>query len=309
MCKLLAESGYQVHVVDDLSTGHVEAVRWGSLHVGDIDNVPFMEGVFDQCQPDAVFHFAAKSIVPESTSNPELYYRSNVSSTVNLLQHVRRRSGCAFIFSSTAAIFGVPSGPTISESDPKHPINVYGRSKLMVEQILNDYWGAYAMPSVCFRYFNAAGADASALIGESHNPETHLIPLLLESALGRANKIKLYGTDYETPDGTCVRDFIHVTDLCRAHLAGYEFLKSTPGAYQYNLGNGRGFSVKDVIKTAENVLGREIPYEVAPRRPGDPSHLVANSSKAMLELGWTPAIPSLADIIHSAWQWHSNKRF
>jgi UDP-glucose 4-epimerase len=309
MCKLLAESGHEVTVVDDLSTGHREAVQWGELQVGDIGDGSFLGPLFDRIRPQGVLHFAAKSLVSESVAQPHEYWRNNVVATHTLLDHVRRTPGCVFVFSSTAAIFGNPDRDTIDEQQPCEPINAYGRTKLAIELLLRDYWKAYGLPSVSFRYFNAAGADASAAIGESHQPESHLIPRVLESMLGRGEPLQVFGDDYPTPDGTCIRDYIHVSDLCKAHLLGLEHLQRAPDAHFFNLGNGAGFSVREVIQAAGDVIGRPIPYDIAPRRPGDPARLVADSGKARDRLGWTPGYRDLRGIIETAWRWHSGRRF
>lgn len=307
MCKLLSEHGYHVAVVDNLSTGHKEAVRWGQLYEGDIGDSAFLSRVFADVQPEGVLHFAAKSIVSESVSHPALYYQNNVSASLNLFEQVRRIPGCPLIFSSTAAIFGVPRSERINEAHPKDPINAYGRSKLAVEQALQDYWAAYGMPSMAFRYFNAAGADPSAVIGEAHEPETHLIPKVFQSILGDPVPLKIFGDDYETPDGTCVRDYVHVNDLCMARLLGLRFLRLHRGAHAFNLGNGAGFSVREVLKTAERITGTAVRHELTDRRPGDPSHLVADSSAARETLGWEPQHIGLEDIMRTAWTWHRNR--
>jgi UDP-glucose 4-epimerase len=309
MCKLLAESGHEVTMLDNLSTGHREAAQWGGLYIGDIGDASFMSEVFTRLRPEGVLHFAAKSLVAESIAKPSDYWFNNVAATLNLLEHVRQTPGCVFVFSSTAAIFGNPHGAAIDESHPCDPINTYGRSKQVIEQVLQDYWRAYRLPSVSFRYFNAAGADASGRIGESHRPETHLIPRILESILGREEKLKVFGDDYDTPDGTCIRDYIHVTDLCQAHLLGLEYLRRDPGAHFFNLGNGAGFSVREVLSVAQQVIGRPVPHEIAARRPGDPARLVAQADKARRVLSWNPRHAALDAIIESAWRWHSDRKF
>lgn len=308
LCKMLAERGDTVHVLDDLSTGHREAVRWGELHVGDIGDTAFVREVLDQAQPDGVFHFAAKSLVGESVSDPALYYRNNVAGTLVLLEALRERP-CPLVFSSTAAIFGEPDTPRIDENHPTLPINPYGRSKLMVERILDDYWCAYGLPSACLRYFNAAGADPAGEIGEAHTPETHLIPLVLEAALDGNKTLRVFGDDYPTPDGSCVRDYIHIGDLCDAHLLALEQIMQAPAALRYNLGNGDGYSVKQVLRAAESVVGHAIPHRVEARRPGDPPQLVADASRARVELGWRPHYPELESIIETAWRWHRNRSY
>lgn len=309
MCKLLASRGHQVAVLDNLSTGHREAVRWGTLYEGDIADDALLTRMFAEVQPEGVLHFAAKSVVGESVRDPSLYYLNNVTGSLALFEHVRKIPGCPLIFSSTAAIFGSPLSRLINEKHPKEPINPYGRTKLAIEQALQDYWAAYAMPSVSFRYFNAAGADPSGELGEAHEPETHLIPRVLQSVLGMGEPLRIFGEDYDTPDGTCIRDYVHVNDLCMAHLLGLHFLRVHRGAHAFNLGNGEGFSVRDVLRVASEVTGSTIDCEFTDRRPGDPSRLVADSAAARESLGWQPDFPDLAQIIASAWSWHKNRKF
>ena len=309
MCKLLAEHGHEVAVVDNLSTGHAEAVRWGELHVGDIGDSALLDRVFSDFRPEGVLHFAGTSIVEESITDPASYYLNNFSSSLKLFEQVRKIPDCPVIFSSTAAIFGEPQSDQITEAHPKYPINAYGRSKLAVEQLLQDYWTAYSMPSMCFRYFNAAGADPAGNIGEAHHPETHLIPRVFDSILGVAGAVKVFGNDYGTPDGTCVRDFVHVEDLCNAHLLGIEFLKDRHAALTFNLGNGVGFSVMEVLKAAQNITGIAVPYQFTGRRPGDSPRLVADSSAAREYLGWTPQYTELPHIMKTAWNWHRDRKF
>lgn len=309
MCKLLAEAGHEVSVIDNFSTGHRAAVQWGSCFEGDIGDPAFVAEVFAHTRPQGVLHFAARSLVGESVEKPAEYYRNNVLSTVSLLEQVRQIPDCVFIFSSTASIFGMPDVEAIGDDQPPAPINPYGRTKLAIEFVLQDYGRAYGLPSASFRYFNAAGADPSALIGESHHPETHLIPTILESAMGRRGPFTVFGEDYPTPDGTCIRDYIHVNDLCRAHLLGLEYLQQDPGAHFFNLGNGAGFSVRQVIQATERVIGKPLQYSVGQRRAGDPPRLIADASRAREVLGWTPEYTSLDAIIETAWKWHQAKAF
>lgn len=309
MCKLLASRGHQVAVLDNLSTGHREAVRWGALYEGDLADEVFLSKVFAEVLPEGVLHFAAKSVVGESVRDPAIYYHNNVAGSLSLFEEVRKIPGCPLIFSSTAAIFGSPLSRLINEQHPKEPINPYGRTKLAIEQALQDYWSAYAMPSVSFRYFNAAGADPSGELGEAHDPETHLIPRVLQTALGSAEPLRIFGEDYDTPDGTCIRDYVHVNDLCMAHLLGLHFLRVHRGAHAFNLGNGEGFSIRDVLRVAEEVTGSKIACEFTDRRPGDPSRLVADSAAARESLGWQPEYPDLAQIIATAWRWHQSRKF
>ncbi|MBX6419703.1 MAG: UDP-glucose 4-epimerase GalE [Nevskia sp.] len=309
MCKRLAEHGHRIAVIDDLSTGHEQAVRWGEFHRGDVGDGEFLDRVFERFRPEAVLHFAAKSIVAESVADPALYYRTNVAGSLRLIERVRKTPGCVFVLSSTAAIFGRPQAERIDETHPCAPINAYGRSKLMVENILAEYWAAYRLPSVSLRYFNAAGADASGAIGEAHTPETHLIPRILEAALGRAEPVRVFGADYDTRDGTCIRDYIHVDDLCQAHLDGLEYLRAHPGCHAFNLGNGRGFTVREVLDAATRVVGRRLAYQIGERRPGDPAMLVADAARAQQILHWRPAHPQLETLIESAWRWHRQRAF
>jgi UDP-glucose 4-epimerase len=309
MCKWLAERNYEVTVLDNLSTGHKEAVQWGELIQADIRNPDQLEHAFVGRNYDAVMHFCAMSLVGESVHKAYEYYENNVSGSLNLLTAMRRHQVNRLVFSSTAAVFGNPVSDFIDESHPKSPINPYGASKLMVERILDDAATAYGLNSVALRYFNAAGAAEDGCIGESHSPETHLIPNVLRQALGQGNGLKLFGEDYPTPDGTCIRDYVHVDDLAQAHEAALTFMQSNPGAHAFNLGNGTGYSVKQVIQAASRLIGRDIPCESAPRRAGDPPVLVASSAAAQTMLCWKPAYADLDDIIHSAWRWHQNPRF
>lgn len=304
MVKRLSARGFEVVVFDNLSTGHAHAVRWGRLVQGDLLCPADLSALFAQHQFDLVMHFSARSLVGESVTHPALYYENNVTGTWNLLEAMRHAGVKRFIFSSTAAIFGNPVSDVISEDHPKQPINPYGKTKLMVEQMLADYAAAYGLNSVSLRYFNAAGADANAEVGEEHEPETHLVPNVLKAALGKGNGLKLFGDDYPTPDGTCVRDYIHVEDLAEAHLLAAAYLNKVPGCHAFNLGNGTGFSLMQVLSAAEKVVGQAIPYDKAPRRPGDPAVLVADSTRARAELGWVPQYPGIEEIIASAWAWH-----
>ena len=303
MVKLLCQRGFEVTVLDNLSTGHRDAVRGGRFVLGDLFERDALEDLFGEMRFDGVMHFASYIQVGESVREPAKYYRNNVFKTQNLLDvMVAQRMRC-FIFSSTAAIFGDPVRVPIAEDHPKNPINPYGRGKWMVEQMLEDYEVAYGLKSVCLRYFNAAGADPEGELGERHEPETHLIPLVLQAAAGRRPHITVFGSDYDTPDGTCIRDYIHVTDLCEVHLLALQRLWQGGDSAAYNLGNGKGFSVREVIETARTVTGRAIPVQYSERRPGDPARLVADSSRARAELGWEPRYADLATIIAHAWRW------
>lgn len=303
MVDLLNKKGYVPVVVDNLSTGHKEAVLNAPFICGDLADTDFLDHVFKIHRFDAVMHFASFIQVGESVQKPSQYYRNNVSNTLNLLDAMIDHQVRFFVFSSTAAIFGHPEYTPIDEKHSKKPINPYGQSKLMVENILDDYEKAYGLKSCCLRYFNASGADPDARIGERHDPETHLIPLILQAASGRRKEVKVFGRDYETQDGTCIRDYIHVVDLCEAHILGLEKLMKDQKNTQYNLGNGLGFSVQHVIDTAIKVTGHNIKVIGAPRREGDAAVLVADSTLAKKELHWQPKYPELETIIEHAWRW------
>jgi len=307
MAQWLHDNGHQVSVLDNLSTGHRGAVRWGEFIHADLMDPASLKEAFTGRRVDAVIHFCARSLVGESFIQPYAYYANNVSGTLNLLETMRRHAVDRIVFSSTAAVFGNPVSELIDEDHPKAPINPYGASKLMAERILADAAHAYGLRSVTLRYFNAAGALPEHGIGEAHACETHLIPNVLRAALGTAPALKIFGDDYATPDGTCVRDYVHVQDLAQAHALALDFMESRPGAHAFNLGNGRGFSVRDVIATAAAVAGAPVPFEVAPRRAGDPAILVASSQKAREQLGWVPRWTELGPIIESAWRWHRDQ--
>ncbi|MFL6592902.1 MAG: UDP-glucose 4-epimerase GalE [Luteimonas sp.] len=309
MARWLALRGFTVTVLDNLSTGHRAAVKWGEFVEADILDPRSIEGAFQGREYDAVMHFCARSLVGESVTKPYDYYANNVVGTLNLLDAMRRHGVSKLVFSSTAAVFGQPLTDAIDEDHPKGPINPYGASKLMVERILADAAPAYGLRSVALRYFNAAGASPDGSIGESHTPETHLIPNVLRAALGTGPGLRVFGDDYPTPDGTCVRDYVHVDDLAQAHELALAFLEDHAGAHAFNLGNGQGFSVREVIAAAGAASGRHVDYAVEPRRAGDPSVLVASSEKARRVLGWAPAHTSLQPIIESALRWHREQAF
>lgn len=302
--KLLLEHNYQVVVLDFAKKTLPLKATWLQGNISDRD---FLSNLFNSHQFDAVMHFGAYIEVGESVINPEKYYQNNLVNTLNLLHVMLTHNVHKFIFSSTAASFGNPAYTPIDEKHPIQPINPYGKSKVMVESILEDYDRAYGLKSIALRYFNAAGANPDGLLGECHEPESHLIPLVLQVAAGKREKIFVYGNDYDTKDGTCIRDYIHVTDLCQAHLLALEKLFNDNQSGRYNLGNGSGFSVQEVIDTARKITNRTIPQENAPRRAGDPAVLIADSQLAIRELGWKPEFNSLEKIISDAWNWECKR--
>lgn len=303
MTKFLRQSGFEVVVLDDLSSGFRGALLGAELVEGSIADRALLTQLFAQRRFAAVMHFASFIQVGESVVEPGKYYANNLAATLTLLDAMRQAGIRHFIFSSTAAVYGNPAYTPIDERHPAQPINPYGRSKWMLEQILDDYAAAYGLESVCLRYFNAAGADPDGELGECHEPETHLIPLVLQAAAGRRSAISVYGTDYDTPDGTCIRDYIHVADLCSAHLLALQHLRAGKGSARFNLGNGVGFSVKEVIETAKAVTGIDIPVRYEARRAGDPGRLVADATRAREVLGWKPERAALETIIADAWRW------
>jgi len=289
----------------NLATGFRDAVKWCEFVEGDLLNQTDLDALFSAYRFDTAIHFAARSQVGESQYKPDLYYRNNVVGSMNLLDAMREHHVQKIIFSSTAAVYGNPVTETISETHPKKPVNVYGRSKLMVEQILQDYSSAYGINSVCLRYFNAAGANPEGEIGERHEPETHLIPNIIRSLLGRGGTgLKVFGNDYDTADGTCVRDYIHVSDLCSAHLLAADYLNQNEGSFAFNLGNEHGFSVMQVIRAVETVTGQTVKFEIQDRRTGDPAVLVADATLAQKRLGWAPQFADITSIISTAYNWH-----
>lgn len=306
-CKALAMAGYTPVVLDNLVYGHEWAVKWGPFERGDIFDRPLLDRIFRQYRPSAVMHFAAFAYVGESVRNPGKYYHNNTSGTLSLLDAMCANDIRRFIFSSTCATYGVPQMLPITEDHPQNPINPYGASKWMIERMLQDYDIAHDLKSVCLRYFNAAGADPAGETGEDHDPETHLIPLVLDTAAGLRPRIAVFGTDYPTADGTCIRDYIHVTDLAQAHVLALQALEAGAGSTAYNLGNGQGFSVKQVIETVEAVTGRQVPVEFAERRPGDPAILIGASDRIRAELGWSPQYADLRVIVDTAWRWHQQR--
>jgi UDP-glucose 4-epimerase len=305
--KALSKRGFQVIILDNLVYGHrdlVEKHLQTKLIVGDIHDQKLLAHLFSSHHISAIIHFAAYAYVGESVVEPARYYQNNLVGTITLLDSMREYGINNLVFSSTCATYGIPNYIPIDENHSQNPINPYGASKLMIERILKDYDLAYGLKSIVFRYFNAAGADPDGLLGEDHNPETHLIPLVLQSANGQRSSISIFGTDYDTPDGTCIRDYIHVSDLAEAHVLGLEYLWENQISQIFNLGNGSGFSVKEVIDTAKQVTSKEIPITECPRRSGDPAVLIGSASKAKEILGWQPKYPELEAIIKHAWDWH-----
>ena len=305
MVKKLAKAGNDVITLDNLSYGYRDAVKYGEFVEGDLGDDSVLDDIFKAGNIDAVMHFAGFIQVGESMSKPSMYYHNNVTNTLVLLDAMLRHKVKNFIFSSTAAIFGEPEYTPIDEKHIKQPINPYGHSKLMIEQVLDDYDVAYGLRSTCLRYFNAAGADPDGELGERHVPETHLIPLILQAASGRREDIKVFGDDYATNDGTCVRDYIHINDLCDAHLLALQKMMKDDQSARYNLGNGKGFSVKQVIDVAKQVSNNDFKVTIEPRRAGDPAVLVADATLAKQALNWQPEFAELKDIVQTAWNWET----
>lgn len=305
MVRYAQEHGHEVVVLDDFSTGHEWAVKDCEILRVNLLDQDKLSKLLKGRYFDGVIHFAAKSLVGESVKNPELYYRNNVVGTLNLVNEMLENDVHNLVFSSTAAIFGNPVTDKIAEDHPKNPINPYGQSKLMVENMLRDICSAHDFSATCLRYFNAAGAHESGEIGEAHDPETHLIPNVIKAALSNESNLKVFGDDYPTPDGTCVRDYVHVTDLAQAHLLGLKHMKKNKGFSAFNLGNGDGFSVLEVIKGCESVTDAEIKYQIDGRREGDPAVLVADNKLSMSSLGWVPEYKNIEEIIESAFLWHT----
>jgi len=303
-CKELFNKGYNPVAFDNLVYGHRKNVKWGDFFKGDVGSQKDLETFFEKYKIDAVIHFAAYAYVGESVTNPQKYYQNNLKNTITLLDYILKKKINYFIFSSTCATYGDPVRLPLDENHPQSPINSYGRSKKMIEEILKDYGNAYGLKFMGLRYFNAAGADPEAETGEQHDPETHLIPLVLDVATGKRDLIKVFGTDYDTKDGSCIRDYVHVSDLANAHVLALEKLKSGGQSEYINLGTGQGNSVLEVIKKASEITGKKIIFRVVDRRPGDPPVLVASNKKAVNELGWKPKYANLDDIIQTAWNWH-----
>jgi len=305
VCKAVAAAGFLPVTYDNLCSGHPWAVRWGPLETGELADGARLDAVMRKYRPAAVIHLAGLIAVGESVTDPALYYANNVSGSISLLDAMRRNGVDRIVFSSTAAVYGEPEeAMPMPESHPQRPLNPYGTSKLMIERVLQDYARAYGLRSVSLRYFNAAGADPDTEIGEAHPVETHLIPLILDVAAGRRHHIAIYGDDYATHDGTCLRDYIHVADLADAHVLALKYLDNSVGAHAFNLGNGAGTTVKEVIETVRRVTGAPIPVRVEARRPGDPAVLLADSDRARRILVWQPRHSAVETMVASAWAWH-----
>jgi UDP-arabinose 4-epimerase len=303
-CKALSKAGYLPIAYDNLVYGHEWAVKWGPLEEGDILDRARLDAVLAKYRPQAAMHFAAFTYVGESVSDPAKYYRNNVDGSLTLLEALRDQGIKNFVFSSTCATYGVPDKVPIPETQAQRPINPYGTTKLMVELMLRDFEAAHGIKWSALRYFNAAGADPDNEIGEAHDPETHLIPLVLDAASGRRENITVFGTDYDTRDGTCIRDYVHVTDLADAHVLALQALERGAPSAAYNLGNGTGFSVSEVIEAARRVTGIDVPVVLSGRRPGDPDALVGDASRARADLGWEPRLFEIDQIVGTAWAWH-----
>jgi UDP-glucose 4-epimerase len=299
----LLKAGHDPFVYDNLSRGHAEAVPAGRLVEGDLSDQKKLTAILRERRIEAVMHFAAFALVGESVAEPHLYYGNNILGSFHLLEAMRAAGVKKFVFSSTTATYGTPEKMPIAETTPQQPINPYGFSKLVVERMLDDYAHAYGLAFAALRYFNAAGAAPEGDLGEDHDPESHLIPIVLQVALGQREKIMIFGDDYPTPDGTCIRDYVHIVDLASAHLAALERLEAGKGI-KCNLGTGRGYSVKEVIDTCRKITGHPIPAQVAARRPGDPPELIADAQLAKSLLGWTPKFATIESIVETAWRWH-----
>lgn len=303
------KEGYDCVVFDNLSEGHQSALLTQNFYKGDLSNIENIRDAFNKYPIDAVIHFAASCYVGESVTDPQKYYYNNVANTLNLLQVMLENNVKKIVFSSSCATYGNPDYVPLDEKHSQNPINPYGRTKLMIEQILKDYDRAYGLKYMLLRYFNASGADNEKNIGESHDPETHLIPLVLQTVLGKRDFLRIFGDDYNTPDGTCIRDYIHVNDLAKAHRLALEKLFNGAESNYYNLGIGKGYSVKEIIDISEKITGKKLNIEITERRAGDPPSLIASNDKARIELGWQPDFTEIEDIIKSAWYWENNARY
>ncbi|MBO9395197.1 UDP-glucose 4-epimerase GalE [Shimia sp. R9_2] len=308
-CKALAVAGFVPVTFDNLCTGWEDAVKFGPLEQGDLLDRARLDEVFAKYKPVAVMHFAALSQVGESMSEPGKYWRNNVNGSLNLIEACVAAGVKQFVFSSTCATYGDHDNVTLDEEVQQAPINAYGASKRAIEDMLSDFGAAHGLESVIFRYFNVAGADPEAEVGEFHRPETHLIPLMLDAIDGKRDALTIFGTDYDTPDGTCIRDYVHVCDLVDAHVLGLKWLQDGKGSRIFNLGTGSGFSVREVIDQSRIVTNREVPYNEGPRRPGDCTKLVSGSTRAEKELGWAPKRSKMDQMIADAWRWHQNGHY
>jgi UDP-glucose 4-epimerase len=302
-CKALSAAGFTPVTYDNISTGWKQAVKFGPLVEGDLLDREALDAAFAAYEPVAVMHFAALSQVGEAMQKPGLYWRNNVAGSLNLIEATVAAGVGHFVFSSTCATYGDHDNVVLDEGTPQQPLNAYGASKRAIEDVLRDFEAAYGLQSVIFRYFNVAGADPDAEVGEFHRPETHLIPVMLEAIEGKRGQLTIHGTDYDTPDGTCIRDYVHVCDLVDAHVLGLKWLRDAKGSRVFNLGTGSGFSVREVIDASRAVTNREVPYVEGPRRAGDATKLVSGSTRAAEELGWTPSRSTMARMIEDAWRW------
>ena len=302
--KHLATVGWRPIVLDNLKRGHIESVKWGPLVQAEVGDQAALKKIFDEYAIDAVLHFAAFAYVGEAMRAPDLYFRNNVVSTLNLLDAMLAGNVRTIVFSSTCATYGDARHIPISEDHIQQPVNPYGESKYMVERLLHWYGSVYGLRWAALRYFNAAGADPAGELGENHDPETHLIPLAIAAAAGRKQALEIYGTDYETPDGTAIRDYLHVLDLAEAHVAALRYLQAGGPSTAFNLGTGRGHSVREVVAMVERVSGRQVPAKEVARRCGDPPSLIADATKAATVMGWVPRHSSLENIVQTAWNWH-----
>ena len=307
-CKALAQAGYRPVTYDNLSQGHEGAVQWGPLERGDINDRDRLDRLFDEYAPEAVLHFAGLTAVGESVENPAIYYANNVRGSLTLLEAMRDHGIDRFVFSSTCATYGEPENIPMGEDHPQIPLSPYGWTKLTIEKAATDYFHAYGLRGAFLRYFNAAGADPEGEIGEAHDPETHLIPLVVDTALGKRPFITIFGDDYPTPDGTCIRDYIHVTDLANAHVSALRYLEANPVCRAFNLGNGRGYSVREIVQSVERVTGEKVNTQMGKRRAGDAPRLVGDAQRARAELGWTPAFAELDVIVDTAWRWAKGRK-
>lgn len=308
-CKTLAAAGYTPVTFDNLCTGWQDAVKFGPFEQGDLLDRQRLDEVFAKYQPAAVMHFAALSQVGESMDDPGKYWLNNVMGSLNLVEAAAAAGCLNFVFSSTCATYGDQDNVVLNEDSPQYPVNSYGASKRAIEDILANFEDSHGMKSVIFRYFNVAGADPEAEVGEFHQPETHLVPLMLDAIDGKRSALTIFGTDYDTPDGTCIRDYVHVCDLVDAHVLGVKWLENQKGSRIFNLGTGNGFSVREVVDNSRSVTNRDVPIIEGDRRPGDCTRLVSGSSRAITELGWEPKRSDMATMIADAWRWHQNGHY